>query len=51
VCHGRGEYARDEDGDGWAWGACQHDGGILVSMSARGYVPIEVFLKKSYPCI
>jgi len=49
VCHGRGEYARDEDGDG----LCEvhvntwKDFGLSY---ARGYVPIEASLKKSYPC-
>ena len=30
ICHGRGEYARDEDGRWHLRGARQHNGGVLV---------------------
>jgi len=37
VCHSKGEYARDEDGDGFhantMEGARQHDGGRLVAVT------------------
>ena len=35
VCHGRGEYARDEDGDGFCEGACRKVSGVYGSLSLR----------------
>jgi len=42
--HGRGEYARDEDGDGFR--GCQHDGGIWSAIAFVAASSIEASQEK-----
>ena len=50
VCHGAGEYARDDDGDGFCEVHVNTPGGVLVPPAFGGCVRIVAFLRKSYRC-